>query len=176
MGDIDGPCARADVVKSNKYTVLYFYNQDFSQGCSIEAERFNQALGEFEKRKAQASGASSIVRLCSLPPVASRPHRILLHHFRILTHNLVFRSAHSSTPTPTRLRLRLLRGYVRYNVQTWIETCVVSTWWAMADDERRERRDEAAAATFLSIILYVLCVCVCRGPLARGGGGEHGRA
>ena len=50
-----GPCAPADVVKSNKYTVLYFYNQDFSQGCSIEAERFNQALGEFDKRKAQAS-------------------------------------------------------------------------------------------------------------------------
>jgi hypothetical protein len=45
-------------VSANKFTVLYFYNQDFSQGCSIEAERFNQALGDFGTRKAQVVGVS----------------------------------------------------------------------------------------------------------------------
>lgn len=53
-----GSVTLADVVKANKYTVLYFYNQDFSQGCSIEAERFNQALGDFAKRNAQVVGVS----------------------------------------------------------------------------------------------------------------------
>ena len=53
-----GSVTLADVVKDNKYTVLYFYNQDFSQGCSIEAERFNQALPEFGKRKAEVVGVS----------------------------------------------------------------------------------------------------------------------
>ena len=48
-----GTVALADVVKANKYTVLYFYNQDFSSGCSIEAERFNQALGDFKAKGAE---------------------------------------------------------------------------------------------------------------------------
>ena len=53
-----GSVALADVVKSSKYTVLYFYNQDFSQGCSIEAERFNQALGDFKAKGATVVGVS----------------------------------------------------------------------------------------------------------------------
>mmetsp|Transcript_19747 Transcript_19747/g.62823 ORF Transcript_19747/g.62823 Transcript_19747/m.62823 type:complete len:260 (-) Transcript_19747:64-843(-) len=39
-------------------TVLYFYNQDGSPGCSIEAQRFQQSLGDFEKRGAQVVGVS----------------------------------------------------------------------------------------------------------------------
>ena len=38
--------------------MLYFYNQDFSQGCSIEAERFNQALGDFKAKGAEVVGVS----------------------------------------------------------------------------------------------------------------------
>ena len=53
-----GSVALDDVVKANKYTVLYFYNQDFSQGCSIEAERFNQALGDFKAKGAEVVGVS----------------------------------------------------------------------------------------------------------------------
>ena len=53
-----GTVALADVVKANKYTVLYFYNQDFSSGCSIEAERFNQALGDFKAKGAEVVGVS----------------------------------------------------------------------------------------------------------------------
>ena len=32
-----GEVKLSDVLSKNKFTVLYFYNQDFSQGCSIEA-------------------------------------------------------------------------------------------------------------------------------------------
>jgi peroxiredoxin Q/BCP len=53
-----GTVALNDVVKANKYTVLYFYNQDFSSGCSIEAERFNQALGDFKAKGAEVVGVS----------------------------------------------------------------------------------------------------------------------
>ena len=53
-----GTVALEDVLKANKYTVLYFYNQDFSQGCSIEAERFNQALPDFAKKGAEVVGVS----------------------------------------------------------------------------------------------------------------------
>jgi|Transcript_10579 peroxiredoxin Q/BCP len=53
-----GVVSLADVVKSSKYTVLYFYNQDFSQGCSIEAERFNQALPDFASNNATVIGVS----------------------------------------------------------------------------------------------------------------------
>ena len=53
-----GTVALNDVVKANKYTVLYFYNQDFSSGCSIEAERFNQALGDFKAKGAEIVGVS----------------------------------------------------------------------------------------------------------------------
>ncbi|MDC1215706.1 peroxiredoxin [bacterium] len=53
-----GTVALGDVVKSNKYTVLYFYNQDFSAGCSIEAERFNQAIGDFKAAGATVVGVS----------------------------------------------------------------------------------------------------------------------
>ena len=53
-----GSVALADVVEVLKYAVLYFYNQDFSQGCSIEAERFNQALGDFKAKGATVVGVS----------------------------------------------------------------------------------------------------------------------
>ena len=87
----------ADVVKGNKYTVLYFYNQDFSQGCSIEAERFNQALGEFDKRKAQASKIVINFRSpCSLfarlKSHTSHPLHNLLHHFLAFTRFASFRA------------------------------------------------------------------------------------
>ena len=40
-----------DVLAENDYAVVYFYNQDGSTGCSIEAERFNQAQDSLKRRK-----------------------------------------------------------------------------------------------------------------------------
>ena len=53
-----GEVSLADLTSSNKYSVVYFYNQDGSPGCSLEAARFQQGLPEFEKRKAQVVGIS----------------------------------------------------------------------------------------------------------------------
>ena len=38
--------------------MVYFYNQDGSTGCSIEAERFNQAQEQFKAKKARVLGVS----------------------------------------------------------------------------------------------------------------------
>ena len=62
-------CSRRDVLSSVlcdvKLLLLYgrsgpvlSLRPDFSQGCSIEAERFNQALPEFGKRNAEVVGVS----------------------------------------------------------------------------------------------------------------------
>jgi thioredoxin-dependent peroxiredoxin len=45
-------------LKKNAYVVVYFYNQDGSTGCSIEAERFNQAQEQFQKKNARVVGIS----------------------------------------------------------------------------------------------------------------------
>ena len=38
--------------------VLYFYNQDGSPGCSLEAQRFQQGLPKFEEANATVLGVS----------------------------------------------------------------------------------------------------------------------
>ena len=53
-----GDVSLADLTKDNKFTVVYFYNQDGSPGCSVEAARFEQAQGELAKRGAKVVGIS----------------------------------------------------------------------------------------------------------------------
>ena len=53
-----GSISLKDVLRDNDYAVVYFYNQDGSSGCSIEAERFNQAQDKFEAKKARVLGIS----------------------------------------------------------------------------------------------------------------------
>ena len=53
-----GSISLKDVLHDNDYAVVYFYNQDGSSGCSIEAERFNQAQDKFKAKKARVLGIS----------------------------------------------------------------------------------------------------------------------
>lgn len=53
-----GKLALADALKESKFVVLYFYNQDFSPGCSVEAQRFQQSLTKFESKGAKIVGIS----------------------------------------------------------------------------------------------------------------------
>ena len=53
-----GSIALKDILAENDYAVVYFYNQDGSTGCSIEAERFNQAQDAFKSKKARVLGIS----------------------------------------------------------------------------------------------------------------------
>jgi peroxiredoxin Q/BCP len=53
-----GSIALKDILAENDYAVVYFYNQDGSTGCSIEAERFNQAQDAFKAKKARVLGIS----------------------------------------------------------------------------------------------------------------------
>ena len=48
----------SDALKANDYVVLYFYNQDGSPGCSIEAQRFESAIPQFTAKKARVLGVS----------------------------------------------------------------------------------------------------------------------
>ena len=41
-----------------KWVVLYFYPQDFTSGCTVEARRFQQDLDKYEARDAQIIGVS----------------------------------------------------------------------------------------------------------------------
>ena len=41
-----------------QWVVLYFYPQDFTSGCTLEARRFQQDLPEYEARNAQILGVS----------------------------------------------------------------------------------------------------------------------
>ena len=41
-----------------KWVVLYFYPQDFTSGCTLEARRFQQDLPEYEARNARILGVS----------------------------------------------------------------------------------------------------------------------
>lgn len=52
----DGEIALSDY--RGKWVVLYFYPQDFTSGCTIEARRFQQDLGEYEARNTQILGIS----------------------------------------------------------------------------------------------------------------------
>lgn len=42
-----------------KWVVLYFYPRASTPGCSVEAQRFEEALGEFERAQAQVIGVST---------------------------------------------------------------------------------------------------------------------
>lgn len=52
----DGEISLSDY--QGKWVVLYFYPQDFTSGCTIEARRFQQDLAEYEARNAQILGVS----------------------------------------------------------------------------------------------------------------------
>lgn len=52
----DGDIALEDY--RGQWVVLYFYPQDFTSGCTLEARRFQQDLGEYELRNTQILGVS----------------------------------------------------------------------------------------------------------------------
>jgi len=47
-----------DLTSTGKYTILYFYPGDFTQGCTIEANAFERDFDEFAKLNAQIVGVS----------------------------------------------------------------------------------------------------------------------
>ena len=52
----DGEISLSDY--QGKWVVLYFYPQDFTSGCTVEARRFQQDLDKYEDRNAQILGVS----------------------------------------------------------------------------------------------------------------------
>ncbi len=52
----DGDIALQDY--RGQWVVLYFYPQDFTSGCTLEARRFQQDLAEYTTRNAQILGVS----------------------------------------------------------------------------------------------------------------------
>jgi len=52
----DGEISLKDYL--GQWIVLYFYPQDFTSGCTIEARRFQQDIAEYETRNAQILGVS----------------------------------------------------------------------------------------------------------------------
>ncbi|PSN18106.1 peroxiredoxin, partial [filamentous cyanobacterium CCP5] len=42
-----------------QWVVLYFYPQDFTSGCTLEAKRFQQDIAEYQARNAQILGVSA---------------------------------------------------------------------------------------------------------------------
>ncbi len=53
----DGDISLADY--RGKWVVLYFYPQDFTPGCTLEAKRFQQDLAKYETRNTQIIGVSA---------------------------------------------------------------------------------------------------------------------
>ena len=54
----DGTTSLIDLVKSGKWTVLYFYPGAFTTGCTLEAKSFQRDLDEYRKLNAQIVGVS----------------------------------------------------------------------------------------------------------------------
>lgn len=52
----DGEISLSDYL--GKWIVVYFYPQDFTSGCTIEARRFQQDLAEYDSRNTQILGVS----------------------------------------------------------------------------------------------------------------------
>ncbi len=52
----DGEISLSDYL--GKWVVVYFYPQDFTSGCTIEARRFQQDLAEYDARNTQILGIS----------------------------------------------------------------------------------------------------------------------
>ena len=53
-----GDLSLSGLLSSGKYLVLYYYNADGTTGCSLEAQRFQQALPALEAAGAQLVGVS----------------------------------------------------------------------------------------------------------------------
>jgi thioredoxin-dependent peroxiredoxin len=53
----DGEIALADF--RDRWVVLYFYPRDFTSGCTIEAQRFERDIAEYQARNAQIIGVSA---------------------------------------------------------------------------------------------------------------------
>lgn len=53
----DGDISLADY--RGRWVVLYFYPQDFTSGCTLEAKRFEQDLAKYADRNAQVVGVSA---------------------------------------------------------------------------------------------------------------------
>ncbi len=53
----DGEISLADYV--GQWVVLYFYPRDFTPGCTLEAQRFQRDLPEYQARNAQVIGISA---------------------------------------------------------------------------------------------------------------------
>mmetsp|Transcript_19500 Transcript_19500/g.36868 ORF Transcript_19500/g.36868 Transcript_19500/m.36868 type:complete len:213 (-) Transcript_19500:58-696(-) len=54
----EGTTSLQKLVKSGKWTVLYFYPGAFTQGCTLEARYFQRDIDEFRKLDAQIVGVS----------------------------------------------------------------------------------------------------------------------
>ncbi|MBE9159991.1 peroxiredoxin [Nodosilinea sp. LEGE 06152] len=53
----DGEVSLADF--RDQWVVLYFYPRDFTSGCTIEAQRFERDIAEYQARNAQIIGISA---------------------------------------------------------------------------------------------------------------------
>ncbi|MBE9135852.1 peroxiredoxin [Nodosilinea sp. LEGE 07088] len=53
----NGEVALADF--RNQWVVLYFYPRDFTSGCTVEAQRFQRDIAEYQARNAQVIGISA---------------------------------------------------------------------------------------------------------------------
>jgi thioredoxin-dependent peroxiredoxin len=53
----DGEISLADY--RGQWVVLYFYPKDFTSGCTLEAQRFQRDLAEYQARNAQILGVSA---------------------------------------------------------------------------------------------------------------------
>jgi thioredoxin-dependent peroxiredoxin len=53
----DGQASLADY--AGQWVVLYFYPRDFTSGCTLEAQRFQRDLAEYQARNAQVIGVSA---------------------------------------------------------------------------------------------------------------------
>ena len=56
-GNADGTISLADYI--GQWVVLYFYPRDFTSGCTLEAQRFQRDLPEYQARNAQVIGVSA---------------------------------------------------------------------------------------------------------------------
>lgn len=54
----DGTTSLRDLVKTGKWTVLYFYPGAFTSGCTLEARGFQRDMDEYRKLNAQIVGVS----------------------------------------------------------------------------------------------------------------------
>lgn len=54
----DGTTSLKELVKSGKWTVLYFYPGAFTSGCTLEARAFQRDIDEYRKLNAQIVGVS----------------------------------------------------------------------------------------------------------------------